>query len=260
MTKQEKQDSIISGGITAVLLLLAILLCAFVGFHYPNPPIPEEGVEVNLGDFDYGLGDVNDVELSENMRQDASSSPSVGEEVATQSTEESVHMNSSADNSSRAIQQTTPKATETTQNEAKEPEVNKKALFPGNRNTAQGGSQGVTSGTGNQGSQGGDPNSQRYNGTPGLGGSGWSLTGRSAAALPTPTYDKNKEGRIIVKIWVDRTGKVVKTQAPEKGSTISDVSMVNRAKEAAGRAKFNADPHAEELQTGTITYIFRRNN
>ena len=260
MNQQEKKDSIISGSVTLLMLLLTVLLCAFVGFHYPDPPIPEEGVEVNLGDFEYGLGDVNDPELSENMRQDASSAPSVGEEVSTQNTEETVQMNSNKDNSSRAIQQTNNRAQETTQNEAKEPEVNKRALFPGNRNTAAGGSQGVTQGTGNQGSQGGDPNSQRYNGQPGQGGSGWSLTGRSAAALPTPTYDKNKEGKIIVKIWVDRNGKVIKTEAPIKGSTINDVSRVERAKEAAARAKFNADPNAEEIQTGTITYVFRRNN
>ena len=89
---------------------------------------------------------------------------------------------------------------------------------------------------------------------------GWSLKGRSAMALPTPSSESNKEGKIIVKIWVDRSGKVLKAEAPEKGSTISDVTFVNKAKEAAKKAKFNADYNATETQVGTITYVFRRNN
>lgn len=256
---EDKKDKLISAISTLLIVVVGLVICAFVGLNPPDPPIPEEGVEVNLGDSDQGLGNAESPEISENMRPNASAASSAGEQVSTQRTEQTVSMNTS-DNNSRATQTTTTKPTEKTTTENNEPKINQQALFPGKSNKASGGSQGVTQGTGNQGKAGGDPNSQRYDGVPGNGGAGWSLKGRSASALPTPSYESNKEGKIIVKIWVDRSGKVTKAEAPEKGSTISDVTMVNKAKEAAMKAKFNADPNATEIQVGTITYVFRRNN
>ena len=50
---------LISGISTAAIVALAILLMSLNIFAYepPDPPTPEEGVEVNLGDSDFGLGD-----------------------------------------------------------------------------------------------------------------------------------------------------------------------------------------------------------
>ena len=91
------------------------------------------------------------------------------------------------------------------------------------------------------------------------GGNGFSLTGRSAKALPSPSGATQKQGRIIVKVWVDRAGNVVQVSAPEIGSTLSDAGLVSQAKQAAMKAKFNASESAAEVQTGTITYVFRTN-
>ena len=88
-------------------------------------------------------------------------------------------------------------------------------------------------------------------------GSGFSLTGRSARSLPSPAYQGNREGKIVVKIWVDRIGNVTQVSAPEKGSTITDAELVLTAKEAALKAKFNPKEDAPEMQTGTVTYVFR---
>ena len=109
------------------------------------------------------------------------------------------------------------------------------------------------------GKEGGDPNSNRYDGTPGKGGAGFSLTGRSARALPSPQTSTNKEGKVVVKIWVDRAGNVTQVSAPEKGSTLTDASLVSKAKAAAMKAKFSPKDDAPEVQTGTITYVFRNN-
>ena len=103
----------------------------------------------------------------------------------------------------------------------------------------------------------GDPNSNRYDGQPGSGGAGFSLAGRSAKALPSPNNTINKEGKVVVKIWVDREGNVSQVSAPEKGSTVTDAPLVNQAKAAARSAKFSAKADAPEVQTGTITYVFR---
>lgn len=109
------------------------------------------------------------------------------------------------------------------------------------------------------GSQGGDPNSNRYDGAPGRCGAGFSLTGRSAKALPCPTVNNNKEGKVVVKIWVDRSGNVTQVSAPGKGSTLTDAGYVQISKAAAMKAKFSAKEDAPEIQTGTITYVFRNN-
>lgn len=252
----EQKHKTISATVTVVVVCLALLVCAFVGLNPPDPPIPEEGVEVNLGDSDYGLGDVPTPHESENMRP-PSQPASAGEHVSTQHTEQTVSMNTSDNQATRQAEQPT---TQPQPEAPTQPQLNPNALFRGNKSSETGGSQGVSSGTGNQGKAGGNPNSQRYDGVAGNGGSGWSLSGRRASAFPLPDYDANKEGKIIVKIWVDPSGHVVRVEAPEKGSTITNAGMVAKAKAAAMNARFNSDDKAPELQIGTITYVFRRNN
>ncbi len=130
----------------------------------------------------------------------------------------------------------------------KEPEISTKALF-NKANKA----------TDDQGYEGVDPNSNRYDGASDKGGAGFSLSGRSAKALPTPQVNQNKQGKVVVKIWVDRAGNVTNVSAPEKGSTLTDPGYANQAKAAARKAKFNAKEDAPETQTGTITYVFKTN-
>lgn len=90
-------------------------------------------------------------------------------------------------------------------------------------------------------------------------GAGFSLAGRTAQALPSPVSSNDKEGKVVVKIWVDREGNVTQVSAPEKGSTLTDQAYVNQSKTAAMQTKFSANANAPEPQTGTITYVFRNN-
>lgn len=254
---QEQKNKFISGGTTALVLGLILIICLSFGYDPPDPPIPEEGVEVNLGNSDFGSGDnpMPDPSPESSAPQPASQA----EQVSTQRTESTVPINSSDKPSTAKTNNETPttKQPET----PKQPEVNTNALFKKSdkSKTQNGGSQGVTQGSGNQGKEGGDPNSNRYDGTPGKGGAGFSLTGRSAKALPSPTVNNNKEGKVVVKIWVDRSGNVTQVSAPEKGSTLTDAGYVQRSKNAAMNAKFSAKDDAPEVQTGTITYVFRNN-
>ena len=256
---QEEKNKVISGGVTFLCLALTVVICLAFGYDPPDPPIPEEGVEVNLGNSDFGLGNNPMPETSE-----ASSAPrprSATENVATQSTESTTPINSSDKPSTAKTDNSTP--TTTKPEPPKEPEINKNALFNGNRGNknknANSGSEGNTYGSGNMGKEGGDPNSNRYDGTPGNGGVGFSLAGRSAKALPSPNTSTQKQGKVVVKIWVDRAGNVTQTSAPEKGSTVTDAALVRQAKAAALKAKFSPKDDAPEVQTGTITYVFRTN-
>lgn len=256
---QEEKNKTISGLITFLCMVLIVVVCLSFGYDPPDPPIPEEGVEVNLGNSDFGQGSNPMPETSE-----ASSAPrprAATEQVSTQNTEASAPIYSSPKPSTAKTDNPTP--TTTKPEPPKEPEINKNALFSGNRGNknknASSGSEGNTYGKGNMGKEGGDPNSNRYDGAPGKGGTGFSLAGRSARALPSPNTSTNKEGKVVVKIWVDRAGNVTQVSAPEKGSTLTDGALVNKAKSAAMKAKFSPKEDAPEVQTGTITYVFRNN-
>ena len=256
---QDDKNRIISGAITALFLALIIIVCLAFGYVPPDPPIPEEGVEVNLGNSDFGQGDAPVPEASE-----ASSAPrpaAAAELVSTQRTVSTTPINTSPKPSTAKRDNPTP--TTTKPEPPKEPEINTKALFNGNKSkknaNEQSGSQGNTYSGGNQGREGGDANSNRYDGAPGKGGAQFSLNGRGAKALPTPNSTTQKQGKIVVQIFVDRSGNVVKVDAPAKGSTLSDAALVAQSKAAAMKAKFSPSDDAPEIQTGTITYVYRNN-
>lgn len=240
-----------SGLLTAVIMaLIAVVLLSF-GYDPPDPPIPEEGVEVNVGDSDFGSG-------SDPQPASAASSytpPAAQNQVATQHTEPSVPIPSTPNQGNV----TNPAANEQPQVQNKEPEINKNAIFPGKRNQSNqqngSGSEGQTTGTGNQGNPNGTPNSNNYNGNGGTGGN-YSLKGRSAVTLPKPDYNSNQQGKVVVQIWVDQQGHVTRVEAPAQGSTITTGALVEQAKKAARKARFNASVDAPEEQKGTITYIF----
>ncbi|MBN2744828.1 MAG: TonB family protein [Marinilabiliaceae bacterium] len=119
-------------------------------------------------------------------------------------------------------------------------------------------SEGVTSGSGNQGSLTGDPNSQNRTGTgSGSKGSGFSLAGRSlVGTLPKPSYTIQEEGIVVIEISVDRNGVVTNATPILRGTTTQNSTLWRVATEAARKAKFNADPNAATVQKGTITYHF----
>lgn len=239
-----------SGICTAVIMaLVAVVLLAF-GYDPPDPPIPEEGVEVNLGDSDFGLGS------DPNPASEASSyaPPAAQNQVATQHTEPSVSMPSTPNPGSV----TNPAAQEQPQVENKQPVLNPNATFPGMRNRDRqsgSGSEGQSTGTGDQGKPNGNPNSRNYTGDGGN-GSNYRLSGRTAVSLPKPAYNSNQQGKIVIDIWVNQQGQVVRVEGPAQGSTITNSGMVEQAKQAARKARFNADTKALEEQKGSITYIF----
>ena len=131
----------------------------------------------------------------------------------------------------------------------------------GGKGKGTGTSQGVTFPGGNQGVPTGDPNSSNYgpggsgNGSKGSGPS-FSLSGRSAASLPLPKYPGDDSGIVVVKITVDKFGNVTAAEPGTRGTTIMNQKFWEEAKQAALKAKFNADNNAPAYQQGTISYRF----
>jgi TonB family protein len=241
-------NKIISGIVTAAIMAVVVAILLAFGYDPPDPPIPEEGVEVNLGDSDYGLGD--DAQPASTAA--ATQAPSTPNQVATQHAEPTPNVGANTNDGN-----TVKPAPEQPKVENKEPEINKNALFTGRRNQQSGsGSQGVTEGTGDQGKPNGNPNSNNYTGNGGN-GMNFSLAGRSNVTLPRPNYSSNEQGTVVIQIWVDRDGKVTRAEYQPKGSSTSNGYLVSQARTAALRARFNADPNAPDEQRGTITYIFK---
>ena len=73
--------------------------------------------------------------------------------------------------------------------------------------------------------------------------------------LPKPKYRGAKEGKIIIDVTVDATGKVTGASYQPKGSTITDGYLIEDAKAAALKARFTEKN--TPIEGGTITYIFR---
>jgi hypothetical protein len=232
-----------SAGVAALLLL--------TGLGYQVPPPAEDGVEVNLGNSDQGMGDIQPLESENNPQTASTANPESQEQYLTQDViPEQVAL---------PPKPTQSRVTQTNPNPDPQPVVNQQAMYPGR--TTTGGSQGVTGQPGDQGQQGGNPNSNNYNGAPGPGGSGasWSLSGRKSVSLPRPSSNFSEGGVVVVKIWVDRNGKVVRALAGASGTTTNSAALRRLAEQAAMQATFNASAEAQYEQVGSITYNFRVN-
>lgn len=81
------------------------------------------------------------------------------------------------------------------------------------------------------------------------------LQGRGlVGALPKPRYTGRAEGKVVIRVTVDRTGRVTAATYEPKGSTISNDDLIREATQAALKARFTESQ--SYIQGGTITYIF----
>jgi colicin import membrane protein len=130
----------------------------------------------------------------------------------------------------------------------------------GGTGTGTGQSQGVNFPGGNQGVPTGDPNAGTYGPGGGTGTSGtgisYNLLGRKATSTPKPNFPGKEDGIVVVKITVDRNGRVTSAEPGQRGTTTMNSDLHDAAKRAAMQAKFNVDENAPAFQTGTITYRF----
>ena len=141
--------------------------------------------------------------------------------------------------------------------EEPKPNVNNKALFKGSNNPQAGGSEGITGKPGDQGKPNGLAGVRQYDGNGGKGnGTGYDLGGRGAKSLHRPDGDFSEDGKIVVDIWVNRAGQVVRAEVADKGTDIINNAMRQKAIQAAKRSTFAAAPDAPEEQHGIITYTF----
>lgn len=74
--------------------------------------------------------------------------------------------------------------------------------------------------------------------------------------LKKPMCTVNESGKVVVDIWVDQSGKVVKAIPGAEGTTISSNQAWSASRTAALETMFNRKSDAPALQRGSITYSF----
>jgi hypothetical protein len=76
---------------------------------------------------------------------------------------------------------------------------------------------------------------------------------------PTPNYTCNEEGKVAVQISVDQSGNVIDAKPGTRGTTNAAKCLLDEAKSAALRTKWQADDKAPDKQVGIIIYNFSLN-
>lgn len=256
--------------ISLIIYIGLAILFLFFGLKYPDPPLEESGVEISMADFGYddtGSGEYepsisNSSPIEENEVIEESTVEeaveAVEEEVVTQEESEI----SVPESNEEVVNEVTedPKQVEQQVEAEPEPEPepqideqlqNVLGAWDEAENTDSEGSQPGT--TGNEGIESGNPEGK---GTFGGNGSSFELGGRSMISGPKMGEKPTEEGKVVLNIWVDREGNILRTSQNLKESTTVSQYLFNLANKAAKRAKFNPSPNAAPQQKGKMTFIF----
>lgn len=84
----------------------------------------------------------------------------------------------------------------------------------------------------------------------------YDLKGRRDEIFAKPSYICKGTGTIVVKIKVNRSGRVIAADIDMSVSTYTEECMIENAKKYAQRCKFEAGTSYPEPQSGTITYTY----
>ena len=273
----------LQGIIGTVVVHLIILLILFVVTLHAATPEEESGVPVMLGSAELSQGDADPYTLTEVdvldelQPETAPADPSVEtpseQEMLTQDLEETVAMKPQKKPVKPKTEVKTPpkKQSEQPKQPTKTPEqiaaekraaaekaaaeeAAKKIAGAFGKGSSMGNRGTGTTGSGVQGSPTGNSNTGKSTGVGGVGS--WDLNGRSlTGSLPIPVYNVQDEGRVVVTIVVNPSGRVISTSINKRTNTVS-TALRRAAEEAARKARFNVTDGVNN-QTGTITYYFK---
>ena len=135
MNSNEKKDRSIAAVGTVIVHALIVLVLFLMAFRTPLPLPGEEGVEVDLGMMDQGMGNIQPEKPAIPMASRPEQKPSQSkEEIATQDNDEAPALEK-------------PKTTKPKQDpkpvEQPKPTANPRAMYQGSNNPQAGGSEGI---------------------------------------------------------------------------------------------------------------------
>jgi TonB family protein len=252
--------------ISLILYVGLAILFLFVGLKYPDPPLEETGIEISMADFGYddaGSGEYEPSMSSSSAEEISESSEAteevseeiVQEEIVTQE-ESEISVPENTSESTNEVSEVTEQQEQAVEEPEPEPVINEnlKNVLGAWDKTSSSESEGSQPGTsGNEGIESGNVDGK---GTFGGNGSSFELGGRSMIAGPKIGEKPTEEGKVVLNIWVDRQGNVLRTSNNLKESTVTSQYLFNLAEKAAKKAKFNPLPSATPEQRGKMTFIF----
>ena len=263
---------------TAFILLAVLLLLFFAGLRYLDPP-PENGILIAFGNTDPGnsltLSPPIQATTEETIVPEMNAATEVKEvmveEVVSEALEEVL---TTADSELVLPKELAEKAAESVPEKVPEtvPEkIPEKVIQQASAATkaalanilgakeAQGSGKGNGEKSANQGlSDGSKYANSFYGSTTGeVQGFGFGLAGRSLASKGSVTPDCNEEGRVVVAITVDRSGKVIAADPGVKGSTNNAPCLLAPAKATAFMYQWAPDAEAPEKQIGFVVINFK---
>ncbi len=256
-----KADSSKITGIVGTLAIHALLLVLLLTVFMRVPEhLSESGMEVTLGDVSLAKGTQEDYRLTEvkTIQPEVTpvpeqaienTAPPVPEEpIIAQETEETVVIETAEQIEARKRAEAEKKAAEA----AAAAMAN--AFGKSNEMTARGTAE-QTAQAGTQGSVTGRAEAASTSGSGQYGT--YDLGNRTLEGpLPKPSENVQDEGTVVVAIYVNREGKVIKADISLRTKT-SNNQLREAARKAALKAQFNTDENAPEIQTGSITYYFK---
>jgi len=285
-TKHERN----SARITALIALIVLLLLFVVGPQYMDPP-EEYGVAVNFGSTDFGSGNkplseprkaveekvVEEQAVEETQPEETKVTPTEAttkaEEVMTQENAEAIAIKKQKEAEAKAkadaeakvkaeaerVELEKREAEEKKQREEDEKKKKLDNLIGGVKN-AEGntdGGEGPDDGVGNKGQLDGDPYAPSYFGGsgPGKGGVGYGLGGRGKPTNGKVFPDCQETGIVVVEVWVNRQGNVVKA-IPGKRGTTGTQCLFEAAEKTALTFKWPANSDAPVEQIGFVSINF----
>ena len=250
----KKEDSRTSAIITmAVHAVIFLLIFFFMSFDLPDPPPAETYAELSLADFGYtDMGSGNNEGVS--TQSSAAVAEETPEEAVVDNTSE-VAANVAETPSTSTQPATTPPQAQTQSQTQAQIQSTSNALNSALQNMNSGGDGNDDTG-GNVGTQSGQINGK---GVFGEGGDSYNLAGRGMIGKPTFQGKPTKDGRVVVKIDVNRSGKVINAKVDPLRSNTTEKSLYDLAIKMAKTASFNNDQAAKIQQRGTITFTFKVN-
>lgn len=277
---EENKNRIISLVISLVVFVLLLLFLLFYIIVTPNPPFPISpggggGIEFNIGNLIEGTGNVENNGIGDAVK--VVTSNEITPPIKTENNSQDIVTSENGED----INLTKTEINTTTTNQTVvipvKPKVKTaaellKEKFEKNKGNNGGGGDGNSGHEGNDGRPDGNPNTNGKGGSgggegggdgpgkgpgkgPGNGGYGFSLSGRSIMTPPVLSKDTKEEGKVVVEITVDKTGKVIKADPNGRGTTTSSPMLKAKARQAALATTFNVSGEFEE-QKGTITITF----
>lgn len=275
--------------LTSLLLSVLLLLLFYIGLTYMDPPI-ENGIAINFGTMDFGSGKVQPKEkvrsepkkiepkpveqVQEQVVPKQTAPEEPVEKVLTTDNEETIRINQQKEAKRKAdeaekkakadAERIVREKREAENRKRQEQEAKKKSLDAliggiGKSDGTTTGSEGDDTRSGDKGSPEGNPYATSYYGAPGSGsgGGGYGLNGRSLVSKGKVQQECNEDGRVVVRIVVDKNGRVVQATPGVKGTTNNAPCLLEPARKTAFLHKWNLDSKAPSQQIGFVVVNFK---